>query len=178
MSTERPAIPAELRRQILVEAGHRCAIQTCRAPDVDVHHIEPWHTRKTHDLENLIALCPNCHRRADRGEIDRKSLLHYKRICQQLARPPLPVKGTSTYIKFLPNSTDEILDSSNISSLTDNEILDFTFGFAESFRDERFIIRTAATGNVRFVILSQTTHSVRLRFEHPCPEVVRLEFLE
>jgi hypothetical protein len=31
-----------------------------------------------HEYENLIALCPNCHRRADRGEIDRKSLRLYK----------------------------------------------------------------------------------------------------
>lgn len=31
-----------------------------------------------HRFENLIALCPNCHRRADAGEIDRLSLLQYK----------------------------------------------------------------------------------------------------
>lgn len=29
-------------------------------------------------MTNLIALCANCHRRADRGEIDRKSLRLYK----------------------------------------------------------------------------------------------------
>lgn len=80
MATEesRPAIPAELRRQVLVEAGHRCAIHTCRHPAVDIHHIEPWVTCREHRFENLIALCPNCHRRADAGEIDRKSLSMYK----------------------------------------------------------------------------------------------------
>jgi hypothetical protein len=31
-----------------------------------------------HDYENLLALCPNCHRRADNKEIDRKSLRLYK----------------------------------------------------------------------------------------------------
>ena len=31
-----------------------------------------------HDYHNLIALCPNCHTRADRGEIDRKALRIYK----------------------------------------------------------------------------------------------------
>lgn len=75
---ERPPIPTELRRQVLVEAGHRCAIPTCRHIDVDVHHIVPWEQCKEHKYENLIALCPNCHRRADRGEIDRKSLRIYK----------------------------------------------------------------------------------------------------
>lgn len=74
----REAIPAEIRRAVLCEAGHRCAIPTCRYPDIDVHHIVPWEVRKSHDFENLIALCPNCHRRADAGEIDRKSLRWYK----------------------------------------------------------------------------------------------------
>ncbi|HJQ83495.1 MAG TPA: HNH endonuclease [Candidatus Binatia bacterium] len=78
-SDTRPAIPAELRRRVLVEAGHRCAIQTCRhTADVDLHHIIPWERCREHTYDNLIALCPNCHRRADAGEIDRKSLLLYK----------------------------------------------------------------------------------------------------
>lgn len=74
----REAIPAEIRRAVLCEAGHRCAIPACRYPATDVHHIVPWEVRKSHDFENLIALCPNCHRRADAGEIDRKSLRWYK----------------------------------------------------------------------------------------------------
>lgn len=71
-------MPADLRRRILVEAGHRCAIPTCRYIEVDVHHIIPWAQCQAHEYDNLIALCPNCHRRADRGEIDRKSLRLYK----------------------------------------------------------------------------------------------------
>ena len=78
MQEERPAIPAELRRKVLVEAGHRCAIPTCRHIEVDVHHIVPWEQCKKHEYENLIALCPNCHRRADEEDIDRKSLRMYK----------------------------------------------------------------------------------------------------
>ena len=76
--SSRPAIPAELRRRVLVEAGHRCAIPTCRHIDVDVHHIIPWAECRVHEYENLIALCPNCHRRAGKGEIDRKSIRLYK----------------------------------------------------------------------------------------------------
>lgn len=74
----RPAIPAEIRRAVLVEAGHRCAIPTCRYPNVDLHHIVPWEKCESHDFDNLIALCSNCHRRADSGEIDRKALRIYK----------------------------------------------------------------------------------------------------
>jgi hypothetical protein len=83
MST-RPPIPSELKRRILVEAGHRCAIPTCRHPTTEIAHIIPWDKVKKHEYENLIALCPNCHARADRGEIDRKSLRIYKRILQRL----------------------------------------------------------------------------------------------
>jgi hypothetical protein len=74
----RPSIPADLKRKVLVEAGHRCAIPTCRYITVEIHHIVPWETCKTHEYHNLIALCPNCHHRADCGEIDRKSLRIYK----------------------------------------------------------------------------------------------------
>lgn len=77
--SERPSIPAEIHRRVLVEAGHRCAIPTCRHLDVDVHHIVPWETCQKHEYENLISLCPNCHRRAHKlNEIDRNSLHHYK----------------------------------------------------------------------------------------------------
>ena len=75
---QRPPIPAETRRRIFVEAGHRCAIPTCRHIEIDVHHIIPWSICRDHKYENLIALCPNCHRRADREDIDRKSLRLYK----------------------------------------------------------------------------------------------------
>ena len=78
MTSGRPAIPAELHRRILVEAGHRCAIPTCRYIEVEVCHIIPWGKCQKHEYENLIALCPNCHQRADKGEIDRKSLRMYK----------------------------------------------------------------------------------------------------
>ncbi len=77
-SESRPPIPADIRRKVLIEAGHRCAIPTCRHIEVDVHHIIPWTTCREHRYDNLIALCPNCHRRADRGDIDRKSLRLYK----------------------------------------------------------------------------------------------------
>ena len=71
-------IPAELRRAALIEAGHRCAIPRCGNTGIDVHHIIPWETCKKHEYNNLIALCPNCHRRAHKGEIYRKSLQEYK----------------------------------------------------------------------------------------------------
>ena len=75
---DRISIPSELKRQILVEAGHRCAIPTCRQTPVEIAHIIPWASCKSHTFDNLIALCPTCHTRFDNGDIDRKSMRLYK----------------------------------------------------------------------------------------------------
>jgi hypothetical protein len=72
---------AQLRRDVLVEAGDRCAIPTCRRHPVDIEHIDDWAKVKEHKFENLIALCPTCHRRKGNGpdQIDRQSLKQYKK---------------------------------------------------------------------------------------------------
>ncbi|MBM0231889.1 HNH endonuclease [Micromonospora sp. STR1_7] len=62
----------------MVEAGHRCAIPTCRQVPVELAHIDPWSKVQEHAFSNIIALCPTCHTRFDRGEIDRKAMLQYK----------------------------------------------------------------------------------------------------
>lgn len=74
----RPSIPEPLKRGVYLEAGHRCAIPTCRQTPVEIAHIVPFAEVVEHKFENLIALCPTCHSRYDRREIDRKSMLQYK----------------------------------------------------------------------------------------------------
>ncbi len=75
----RDTIPAEVKRAVLVEAGHRCAIPTCRATTTEIAHIIPWAETKDNSFENLIALCPNCHTRFDqKKEIDRPAVKMYK----------------------------------------------------------------------------------------------------
>jgi len=74
----RRTIPAALVREVKMESGHRCAIPTCKQTPLDLHHIVPWETCQKHEFDNLIALCPTCHRRAHDGDIDRKSIKMYK----------------------------------------------------------------------------------------------------
>jgi hypothetical protein len=74
----RRALSREVERDVLVEAGHRCAIPACHALHPEVHHIKPVAEGGSDEFENLIALCPNCHGMADRGEIDRKAMRQYK----------------------------------------------------------------------------------------------------
>src|SRR5215469_3840261 len=78
MPAGRPEIPAALKRRVLMEAGHRCAIPTCRTVPVEMAHIVEWAKVREHRFENLIALCPTCHSRYDRGDIDRLSMKGYK----------------------------------------------------------------------------------------------------
>ena len=75
----RDPVPAEVKRAVLVEAGHRCAIPTCRATTTEIAHISPWAETQDNSFENLIALCPNCHTRFDqKKEIDRIAVKMYK----------------------------------------------------------------------------------------------------
>jgi hypothetical protein len=79
MSDGRPAIPNALRRELMVEAGHRCAIPTCRqATPLQIDHIEDWSKVRRHEFSNMIVLCANCHARKTAGDIDRKSIRMYK----------------------------------------------------------------------------------------------------
>lgn len=77
---ERKPPPAETVRAVLVEAGHRCAIPTCRDTTTEIAHIFAWAETQDDSFENLIALCPTCHTRYDqKKEIDRKAIQMYKR---------------------------------------------------------------------------------------------------
>jgi HNH endonuclease len=63
------------KRMALVEAGHRCAIPTCRHPTTEIAHIVPESQSHDDSFENLIALCPKCQKK----EIDAQSIRMYKR---------------------------------------------------------------------------------------------------
>jgi hypothetical protein len=63
------------KRLALVEAGHRCAIPTCRHPTTEIAHIVPESENHDDSFENLIALCPKCQKK----EIDAQSMRMYKR---------------------------------------------------------------------------------------------------
>ena len=76
---QRDAISAAVKRAVLVEAGHRCAIPTCRATTTEIAHIVPWADSQDNSFDNLISLCPNCHTRFDhKKEIDRIAVKMYK----------------------------------------------------------------------------------------------------
>ena len=73
-------VPLARKRMVLVEAGHRCAIPTCRNPTTEIAHIVPESQGHDDTFENLIALCPDCQKK----EIDGQSIRMYKRNLEVL----------------------------------------------------------------------------------------------
>lgn len=75
----RPSIPMEVRRQILHEAGYRCANPACRMVlAMNLHHLDPVSQGGSNTFDNLIALCPNCHALHHGGVIPHESLRAWK----------------------------------------------------------------------------------------------------
>jgi len=75
--SNRPSIPVDIARQVLFEAGHRCAVCGVECP-LERAHIIPWRECREHTLDNLICLCANCHGRADTEGWSDETLLEYK----------------------------------------------------------------------------------------------------
>lgn len=75
--SDRPPIPAELRRAIEVESGHTCAVKGCNEHTyLEIHHIDQ--NRSNNAPKNLILLCDKHHKMAHNDVIDRKALRLYK----------------------------------------------------------------------------------------------------
>jgi hypothetical protein len=112
----RPYMKAQLRREVLVEAGHRCAIPTCRQVPIEVHHIDG--DRTNHSFENLIALCRNDHGLAEDGKIDRKALRMYKHNLAII---------TGRYGDLERRLLDYFVENPEFTAIVVNQIMDFEF---------------------------------------------------
>lgn len=76
---EKSKVPLGIKTQVLHEAAYQCSNPICRSLiTLDIHHIEKISEGGTNSSENLIALCPNCHRRYHNGEIPIETLKSWK----------------------------------------------------------------------------------------------------
>lgn len=115
---KRTAIPANVKLEVLTEAGYRCAVPTCRTIlALDMHHIIEVKENGTNTSSNLIALCSNCHALYTRGMIPPEAINVWKTILVALnqafdresisnllflkviATEPLPITGDGV-LKF------------------------------------------------------------------------------
>lgn len=87
MSTKRKKIPTDVSQQVLIEAGYRCAVPTCRSIlAIDLHHIVEVSEGGGNTIGNLIALCPTCHALFHRGTITREAIYSWKGILVALSQ--------------------------------------------------------------------------------------------
>lgn len=85
--TERKKLPLKTVTIVLTEAGYRCAVPTCREIlALDMHHIWEVSEGGGDDPENLIALCPTCHRLYHRGDISAESIYAWKALLMAISR--------------------------------------------------------------------------------------------
>jgi type I restriction enzyme R subunit len=99
LKAARPAIPAEVAREILIEAGHRCAVCGAECP-LERAHIIPWRECREHSAANLICLCANCHARADSEGWGQQTLQDYKNNPWVLRHRPLHSGSISSRTKL------------------------------------------------------------------------------
>jgi superfamily II DNA/RNA helicase len=97
MPNNRPAIPIATQRAVLFEARHHCAV-CCNPLALEQAHIIPWSKSKDHSAANLIAVCANCHTRADGEKWGIRTLKDYKKNPCILARKSNAPEGTSTHM--------------------------------------------------------------------------------
>jgi retron-type reverse transcriptase len=78
MPHNRPRIPAEIEREVMIESGRRCAVCGAQTP-LERAHIIPWHKSRQHRAEDLVCLCANCHERSHKENWGEKELREYKK---------------------------------------------------------------------------------------------------
>jgi hypothetical protein len=82
---KRTSIPLATQREVLHEAGYRCANPGCRGIiTLDIHHIEYVSEDGGNGAENLLTLCPTCHALHDAGHIPRESIRAWKMLLLSL----------------------------------------------------------------------------------------------
>ena len=78
-TNHRRSMSPTLKRDVLTEAGYRCAVPTCRSIlALDLHHIVAVEEGGPNTLSNLLALCPTCHALYTRGTIPREAIDAWK----------------------------------------------------------------------------------------------------
>ena len=83
MPSQRPHLAQWLRSELLLEAGHRCAIPTCRQWPIELAHIVQRSKSEDDGFDNIIVLCTRCHDLYDRYKaMTVKEMRAYKRTLE------------------------------------------------------------------------------------------------
>lgn len=149
--SNRPPIPIDTQREVLFQARHRCSV-CCEPTPLEKAHIIPWNKSRDHSEVNLLALCANCHERADTEKWGEAYLRRYKQhpcALEAHAMPPMSLEQKALVDFILAANPDSMSDQQRF----------------------RFVSMTAAFAGVQVTevkLLSVTlANSSRLRVELP-----------
>lgn len=81
--TSKRYVPTPLENSLFELSGHRCTI--CKAPWMEIHHINELSEGGNTEYSNLIVLCPNCHTRVHSEDVPSKSELKHYKLKQEIA---------------------------------------------------------------------------------------------
>lgn len=78
--------PSDIKKDLIRQAGGKCANPGCPNKLIEIHHIKEWHIYHTHDKKHMIAICPSCHDQVTRGllKIDDDTLYRWKSITRDI----------------------------------------------------------------------------------------------
>lgn len=130
----RPHIPAETRRLVMTEAGHRCIVQHCIEHIVEIHHIDE--NRENNDPNNLAVLCGKHHKLAHEKKISRLELKRYKEMLSNSDRGYLVQSSEHDHRlinkinEIFPYETILLIKNEHFGSFVKNEVI---FPFYELF---------------------------------------------
>ena len=111
-------INAEIRRTLRKEVNFCCPI--CGCPILEYHHIIPWSNIQKHLVEEMIALCPNCHALADNGRYNKEHLYSLKSAGRDAPGWKHAIKFSSENFSVKVGATEFLNEHNNLLQI-DNE---------------------------------------------------------
>jgi hypothetical protein len=143
--------PTAVRRELFVEAKHRCAICDDSAP-LQCHHMLDWGKLPHHDPKHMLAVCGTDHDKCSNGFIDYKAQLIYKakllgrKEAEQTAPAAHAAKHREADLKTLTNLFscfhsgifETFLDYAKDELVMKQPLLHFWLGFEASVDSPKF----------------------------------------
>ena len=107
MANKRKKIRPDVKRQIMGEAGNKCANPGCSNWRVHIHHIKHWAIYQSDDPSILIAVCPSCHDAIHHGSLEFTDEILY--AWKGIERPAKP---NATHVYIEPSDNIKLLAGS------------------------------------------------------------------
>lgn len=157
MSQKRKSLSVSTRMLVLHESGYKCANPVCRTIlTLDIHHLEYISDGGDNSIDNLLAICPNCHALHHRGVIPVESLRAWKLILLSLNegfdKNSIDILLTLKTTDYIVVSGEGILQSASLISsnyVESQRLQEYKSARVAAYvRDEKYIIKLTKPGKL------------------------------